>query len=86
MLIGILLLLVSLFIAICITLTSSDTISQIAHQHLNYKSGYSKVVPHMINPIDAMLSVLQTAFPIDLIILTAIIYYLGMNIIYCLGI
>jgi len=76
MLIGILLLLFSLFIAICITLTSSDTISQIAHQHLNYKSGYSQVVPRMINPIDAMLSVLQTAFPIDLIILTAIIYYL----------
>eukprot|EP01147_Barroeca_monosierra_P001981 gene1981-5061_t len=72
---GIVFLLLSIFIVASLTMTAGDTLLQITQQHLNWKTGYSKAAPRILNPVDALMRIFQVGFPLDYIVLVLIIYY-----------
>jgi len=74
--IGVFLLLVSLFVGICLLLTSVDRLLQIEKQGLNFKTGYSEAAPSLMNPFDKFMDILEMVFPLDYIVISALVLYL----------
>jgi LMBR1 domain-containing protein 1 len=82
---GILFFLLSIFLAICLTMTSADKLMQISKNvkapgndpktGWNWKTGYSKTTDSLPNPIDMIFTNCSSIFPLDYIIVTLIVYY-----------
>jgi len=81
---GVLFFILSLFIAICLTMTSGSKLYQIKHNMndpdhdpkvWNWKTGYSKTSDTMFNPVDWIFTHAAGIFPIDYILVTLIVYY-----------
>lgn len=82
---GVLFFLLSIFIAVCLTMTSSDKLIQITKNLAdpnnnpktgwNWKTGYSKTTDSIPNPIDTIFTYASSVFPLDYIIVTLIVYY-----------
>lgn len=77
---GVLFFFLSLFFAVCLTMTSADKLSQMRDaaagtgEPVDYKHGYTNTTVHF-NPIDAILTATHSVFPIDYVILICIVYY-----------
>lgn len=56
---GVVLFLLGIFLVVALLMTSVDKLLQITTQHLNFKTGYSHVVPHVINPVDKLFTLMQ---------------------------
>lgn len=82
---GVIFFLLSIFIAICLTMTSADKLMQITKNMAdpnndpktgwNWKTGYSKTTDSLPNPIDMIFTNAANVFPLDYIIVTLIVYY-----------
>jgi LMBR1 domain-containing protein 1 len=82
--IGIVLLLLSLLIFVCLLMSSADKLMQMRNQKdaagdqipPDYMRGYTKVAPRIINPFDLTFTKAATVFPIDYILVVVLVYYL----------
>jgi len=74
---GIVFFLLSLFLVISLLMTSSDKLMQIVKSG-DYKLGYGKTKPNVINPVDIALTKASSAFPVDYVIVTLVVYYFVM--------
>lgn len=82
--IGIVLLLLSLMIFVCLLMSSADKLMQMRNQKdatgaqipPDYMRGYTKVAPRIINPFDLTFTKAATVFPIDYILVVVLVYYL----------
>lgn len=72
---GIVFFLLGMFIVVSLFMTTLDKLLQIEKQNLNFKDGYSRVKPHLINPIDKLMTLMQKVFPLDYIFMTLLVYY-----------
>lgn len=72
---GIILLCLSVFIIVALIMSSGNKLMQITSQNLSFKDGYGQVTPTLINPVDALMTFLQKAFPLDYIFMTLLCYY-----------
>jgi len=82
---GVIFFMLSIFIAVCLTMSSSDKLMQITKNMANptnnpvtgwnWKTGYSKTTDTLPNPIDWIFTSAASVFPLDYIIVTLIVYY-----------
>lgn len=72
---GIIFFLLGIFLVIALLLTSMDKLLQINSQGLDYKTGYTETEPNILNPVDSLMTVLQSVFPLDYIVMTCLVYY-----------
>jgi len=74
---GLVFVVLSLFLVISLLMTSSDKLMQIVKSG-DYKLGYGKTKPNIINPVDIALTKASSAFPVDYVIVTLVVYYFVM--------
>jgi LMBR1 domain-containing protein 1 len=72
---GIIFLIVSLLIVTSITLTSIDKVAH-SSNFCGSKCGFILAYPQIFNPLDSLLTILAAYFPLDLIVLASLIFYI----------
>jgi hypothetical protein len=56
---GIAFFILSIFIVICLAMSSTDKLMQILDHHLGWKTGYTEAAPKLMNPTDLAMSAFQ---------------------------
>ncbi len=56
---GVVFFLLGIFLVVALVITSLDKLLQITKLNLDFKTGYSHVTPHIVNPVDKLFTLMQ---------------------------